>query len=96
MGKGWHLLDLRHAEGGRRWLTPPAPTPLRRWRRGGNATRKIHEEAEGYQQIYHRNGPSWTGKDGHEYEDASYVLEKTEEIARLAERAIAKAEGSEI
>ena len=32
--------------------------------------------------LYHRNGPRWTGKDGREYYDASYVIEIAEETLR--------------
>lgn len=33
---------------------------------------------------YHTNGPSWTGKDGHEYEDASYVVALCEDLVAIA------------
>ncbi len=55
------------------------------------ALEKIRGEADAYQDGYHKNGPSWTGKSGHEYEDASYVLEKTQTIIEIVDTALATA-----
>lgn len=38
--------------------------------------------------FYHRNGPQWTGKDGHEYEDTSVVVGRAEETAQKIRAAL--------
>jgi len=42
--------------------------------------------------FYHRNGPTWTGKDGHEYDDMSSVIGRAEETISAIEAALTKAQ----
>ena len=61
-------------------------------------TRRVGELSEALQEIaddatvpamlYAKNGPTWTGKDGHEYEDMSAHLEFAEAMHSCARRAL--------
>ena len=42
--------------------------------------------------CYEKNGPTWTGKDGHEYEDTSYVLSKMTDLQDIAREALTRME----
>lgn len=55
------------------------------------ALQDIISDAAVPQELYDKNGPTWTGKDGHEYADMSYVLDKCAELSEIARAAIAKA-----
>lgn len=52
------------------------------------ALRDIISDAAVPQELYDRNGPTWTGKDGHEYADMSYVLDKCAELSDTARAAL--------
>ena len=38
--------------------------------------------------FYHRNGPTWTGKDGHEYDDMSSVIGRAETVIEQIDAAL--------
>ena len=44
----------------------------------------VIESATFSREFYERNGPTWTGADGHEYADMSEYLDKLDEIAAVA------------
>lgn len=52
------------------------------------ALEDIAREAASPAASYEKNGPTWTGKDGHEYEDMSAHLEFAERIETLARSAL--------
>jgi hypothetical protein len=54
---------------------------------------EIEDEASSPQQMYDRIGPTWTGKDGNEYEDTSAFLSKCNLIAEIA-RAVLGSNGN--
>jgi hypothetical protein len=49
---------------------------------------EIIADANSQQSFYDRNGPTWTGKDGHEYADMSDYLSKCAEYADTARAAL--------
>lgn len=58
------------------------------------ALQDIIDDAAVPQQLYNKNGPTWTGKDGHEYADMSYVLDKCEELSAIARAALSPEPGA--
>lgn len=58
------------------------------------ALRQVETDCASTIDNYARNGPSWTGSDGHEYEDASFVQAKMEELAAIARSTLSQIEGS--
>lgn len=52
------------------------------------ALEEVTWRLRGPQENYDRNGPTWTGKDGHEYHDASYILDFADEIGQVVSAAL--------
>ena len=52
------------------------------------ALEEIKSDAAHVIDFYNRNGPTWTGKDGHEYDDMSSVLSRAETVIQIADAAL--------
>lgn len=52
------------------------------------ALEEIKSDAAHVIDFYNRNGPTWTGKDGHEYDDMSSVLSRAETVVQIADAAL--------
>jgi hypothetical protein len=52
------------------------------------ALESLRSDAAHVIDFYNRNGPTWTGKDGHEYADMSAVIERAEETIAKVEAAL--------
>ena len=57
-----------------------------------DALEALKSDAAHVVDFYHRNGPTWTGKDGHEYDDMSSVIGRAEETISAIEAALTKAQ----
>lgn len=52
------------------------------------ALEAIKSDAAHVIDFYNRNGPTWTGKDGHEYDDMSSVLGRAETVIQQIDAAL--------
>ncbi|WGM47697.1 hypothetical protein KOAAANKH_02579 [Brevundimonas sp. NIBR10] len=52
------------------------------------ALERINAECQVPKDLYDKNGPTWTGKDGHEYADMSYVIDKMTDLQAIVSEAL--------
>jgi len=53
----------------------------------------VRDRAKSKREFYEKNGPTWTSKDGHEYQDTTEHLEFADDVAAKIDAALAATEG---
>lgn len=78
----------RRVEAENRTLSETVRAQAERVRVLEGALEAIKSDAAHVIDFYNRNGPTWTGKDGHEYDDMSSVLGRAETVIQQIDAAL--------